>query len=151
MNANCSVFSGCTQRMSPIYALRSRGGHCHCQVVTAAPWLHSSNCWCCCCPVPVGFAVLLLLLLLFRSGVFCALCSDVFITKAHEFYLARKSRSAPLFAKLMGIFLPIFSAPLTATCRQMPQREREDETGREPNTTKLCGQDYENCLHNTSA
>lgn len=33
----------------------------------------------------------------------------------------------------------------------MPQREREDETGREPNTTKLCGQDYENCLHNTSA
>lgn len=98
--------------------------------------------------VAVGFLVLPLLLLVFRSGVFCALRSDVFITKAHEFYLARKRRSAPLLPNWWIFLELIFSAPLAATCRQMPQREREEQ---KPDTAKLCGEDYENCLHNTSA
>lgn len=120
MNANCCEFSA-AQKMSRIYALRSRGCHCHCQVVTAAPFSSSLvvlGCLCC-------------------LEVLCGPLSRTLLAALGRFYyegswilFSTKITGLATVANLTSIFASIFVLALAATWRQMPWQAARKHTGR---------------------
>lgn len=122
MNANCCEFAA-AQRMSRNYALRSRGCHCHWQVVTAAPFCapsSSASPSSCCCPGCLESFV--------PSRTCCAV---TFLLQRLMNFIWHENSRAVYCCQFDEHFWATFVLALAATWTRMPWQQRP-ETGSQP-------------------